>query len=76
MLSAAGFHPDSLVLRDARKPNWQRGLKQTAAVVCDSLTAKDLPASCRAIPFPLIAESSLDELLRYAEFVGKSLESL
>jgi DNA-binding transcriptional regulator YhcF (GntR family) len=76
MLSAAGFHPDSLVLRDARKPNWQRGLKQTAAVVCDSLTAKDLPPGCRAIPFPLIAEASIDELRRYAEFVSKSLESL
>jgi DNA-binding transcriptional regulator YhcF (GntR family) len=76
MLSAAGFHPDSLVLRDARKPNWQRGLKQTAAVVCDSLTAKELPPGCRAIPFSLIAESSLDELKRYVEFVSSPLESL
>ena len=25
MLEAAGFHPDSLVFRDARKPGWQRG---------------------------------------------------
>src|SRR5580704_1568206 len=69
MLNAAGFHPDSLVLRDARKPNWQRGLKQTAAVVCDSLTAKALPTGCRAIPFSLLAESSIDELQRYVEFV-------
>jgi DNA-binding transcriptional regulator YhcF (GntR family) len=74
MLSAAGFHPDSLVLRDARKPNWQRGLKQTAAVVCDSLTAKELPAGCRAIPFCLIAESSIDELRRYVEFISRPLE--
>jgi GntR family transcriptional regulator len=76
MLSAAGFHPDSLVLRDADKPNWQRGLKQTAAVVCDSVTAEELPAGCRAIPFSLIAESSLDELRRYVEFVCQPLESL
>ena len=76
ILSAAGFHPDSLVLRDARKPNWQRGLKQTAAVVCDSVTAKELPAGCRAIPFSLIAESSMDELRRYVEFVSSPLESL
>jgi DNA-binding transcriptional regulator YhcF (GntR family) len=75
MLSAAGFHPDSLVLRDTRKPHWQRGLKQTAAVVCDSVTARELPAGCRAIPFALIAESSIDELQRYAEFVSKPLES-
>jgi DNA-binding transcriptional regulator YhcF (GntR family) len=76
MLNAAGFHPDSLVLRDARKPNWQRGLKQTAAVVCDSLTAKALPTGCRAIPFSLLAESSIDELQRYVEFVRRPLEPL
>ena len=76
MLSAAGFHPDSLVLRDAREPNWQRGLKQTAAVVCDSVTANELPAGCRAIPFSLLAESSIDELRRYAEFVSAPLETL
>jgi DNA-binding transcriptional regulator YhcF (GntR family) len=76
MLNAAGFHPDSLVPRDARKTNWQRGLKQTAAVVCDSVTANELPAGCRAIPFSLLAESSLDELRRYVEFVSRPLESL
>jgi DNA-binding transcriptional regulator YhcF (GntR family) len=76
MLNAAGFHPDSLVLRDARKQNWQRGLKQAAAVVCDSLTAKELPASCRAIPFSLIAESSFDELRRYVEFINQPLDPL
>jgi DNA-binding transcriptional regulator YhcF (GntR family) len=76
MLNAAGFHPDSLVLRDAREPNWQRGLKQTAAVVCDSVTATELPAGCRAIPFSLLAESSIDELRRYAEFVSKPIEAV
>jgi DNA-binding transcriptional regulator YhcF (GntR family) len=76
MLSAAGFHPDSLVSRDARKANWQRGLKQTAAVICDSVTAKEVPAGCRAIPFSLLAESSIDELQRHAEFVSRPLESL
>jgi len=76
MLSAAGFHPDSLVLQDVRKPNWQRGLKQTAAVVCDSVTARELPAGCRAIPFSLLAEASIDELRRYEEFVSCPLDSL
>lgn len=75
MLSAAGFHPDSLVLRDVRQPNWQRGLKQVTAVVCDSVTAKELPAGCRAIPFSLLAESSIEELVRYGEFVGRTLEA-
>ncbi len=76
MLTAAGFHPDSLVLRDAREANWQRGLKQTAVVVSDSLTAADLPVGCRAIPFSLLSESSLDELRRYVEFIRQPIETL
>jgi DNA-binding transcriptional regulator YhcF (GntR family) len=75
MLNAAGFHPDALVFRDARKANWQRGLKQTAAVVCDSVTATELPAGCRAIPFPLLSESSIAELRRYVEFIQNPLTS-
>jgi DNA-binding transcriptional regulator YhcF (GntR family) len=69
VLQAAGFHPDSLVFRDASAPNWQRGLKQTAAVVCDLLTAAELPGGCRAIPFPLLSEASIAELQRYEEFI-------
>jgi DNA-binding transcriptional regulator YhcF (GntR family) len=72
VLNAVGFHPDGLVFRDARQTDWQRGLKETVAVVCDRLTAKELPVSCRAIEFPLISESSITELRRYEEFVGKS----
>ena len=76
MLNAAGFHPDALVFRDARKANWQRGLKETAAVVCDSVTATELPAGCRAIPFPLLSEPSIEELRRYVEFVSRPLAPL
>ena len=76
MLIAVGFSPDALIVRDAAQPNWQRGLKQTAAVVCDSLTAAELPAGCRAIPFSLLSEPSIAELRRYAEFVSHPLESL
>ncbi len=38
-LIAAGFESDALIFRDAKKPGWQRGLEQAAAVVCDSVTA-------------------------------------
>jgi DNA-binding transcriptional regulator YhcF (GntR family) len=76
MLIAVGFSPDALIVRDAAQPNWQRGLKQTAAVVCDSLTAAELPTGCRAIPFSLLSEPSIAELRRYAEFVSHPLESL
>lgn len=73
ILHAAGFDPDALVFRDARKANWQRGLQQTAAVVCDTVTATLLPAGCRAIPFPLLSESSIAELRRYVEFIQNPL---
>jgi hypothetical protein len=76
MLNAAGFQPDALVFRDARKANWQRGLKQTAAVICDSVTATELPAGCRAIPFPLLSELSIEELRHYVEFISRPLASL
>ena len=73
MLTAAGFHPDTLIFRDARQANWQRGLRQTAAVVCDFLTAAELPPGCRAIPFPLLSESSVEELRRYEKFICEPL---
>jgi DNA-binding transcriptional regulator YhcF (GntR family) len=76
VLSAAGFHPDGLVFRDARESHWQRGLKQTAAVVCDLLTAAELPAGCRAIPFSLLSEASIEELQHYEEFIRQPIESL
>lgn len=69
MLSAAGFPADGLVFRDARTTNWQRGLQQTAAVVCDCVTAANLPKKTRAVVFALLAESSLVELRRYEEFI-------
>jgi DNA-binding transcriptional regulator YhcF (GntR family) len=74
VLNAAGFHPDSLVFRDAIEPNWQRGLKQTAAVVCDFLTAAELPEGCKAIPFSLLSETSIAELRRYEAFIRQPIE--
>jgi DNA-binding transcriptional regulator YhcF (GntR family) len=76
VLNAVGFHPDSLIFRDARETNWQRGLKQATAVICDLLTAAELRKECRAIPFPLVSESSILELQRYEEFVRHPIEPL
>jgi hypothetical protein len=69
MLIAAGFQPESLVFLDARDSGWQDRAKSLAAVVCDSVTASELPKRYRAIPFPLIAESSLEELRTYQKFI-------
>ena len=73
MLVAAGFDTDSLMLRDARKAGWEKPLLQTSGVVCDAVTAQRLPKACRAFPFSLISEASLNELRRYEEFVSHPL---
>lgn len=76
VLLAAGLHTDSLLFRDATKPNWLRGLNQTAAVVCDSVIAAELPKGCRGITFTLLSECSIAELQRYEEFINRPLEPL
>lgn len=73
VLAAAGFQADGLIFRDARKAGWQRGLKQAAAIVCDSATAQDAPNTCRIVSFPLLSDSSLAELRRYEEFLRSPL---
>jgi DNA-binding transcriptional regulator YhcF (GntR family) len=69
MLISAGFHPDCLLLRDTSKSGWKRGLQETAAVVCDSMTASTLDGHPRVIPFALLSQQSIDELRHYEELV-------
>jgi DNA-binding transcriptional regulator YhcF (GntR family) len=76
MLVAGGFHAESLIFRDARKANWQRGLKEARAVVCDLATAAELPKAFLAVPFRLISESSLAELRRYEQFISSPIDFL
>jgi DNA-binding transcriptional regulator YhcF (GntR family) len=71
MLIAAGFPAECLVLRDASIPDWQRGLKQVAAIVCDTFTAGKLNGISRVLTFPLLSESSLQDLRRYEEFLSQ-----
>ena len=62
MLVAAGIDPTSLSFRDARRAGWQRGLRSSAFVITDALTATQLPEGCDVRIFRLISDSSLDEL--------------
>ena len=73
MLVAAGFDPEGLMLRDATKPGWEKGLQQAAAVVCDSFIATEIPKNCRVISFPLLSEASLAELRQFEEFIAEPL---
>jgi GntR family transcriptional regulator len=62
MLIAAGIDPTSLSSSDARERGWQRGLRSSAFVITDALTATQLPGGCDIRVFRLIADSSLGEL--------------
>lgn len=73
VLGAAGFPAESLLFRDARSTNWQRGLKEAAAVVCDVATASEVPKTFRALIFPLLSQATVDDLRRYNEFVCSPL---
>jgi len=73
MLTAAGLHRDCMVFRNASEPGWQRGMKQMAAVICDSVTASEVPKECRVIPFSLLSDSAAAQLRRYQQFVTDPL---
>jgi GntR family transcriptional regulator len=62
MLVAAGIDPTALSFRDARRAGWQRGLRTSAFVITDALTATHLPEGCDVRVFRLISDASLDEL--------------
>ena len=57
MLVAAGFDGESILLRDPRVPGWQNGLEETAAVICDLLTAPHVPAG-KATVFHILHEDT------------------
>jgi len=67
MLIAAGLPAEALIVRDARKARWQRGLEQASVVLCDAYTAAGakLPKGVRGIVFPLLADAAREELGRY-----------
>lgn len=69
MLVAAGFAPECLLVRDATKPGWTRGLNTAAAVVCDAAIEAEVPAGCRAIVFRLLSESAIADLRKREEAV-------
>jgi DNA-binding transcriptional regulator YhcF (GntR family) len=62
MLIAAGISPESLLVRDATRAGWRRGLEATAGVVCDAITAIELPKGVHALRFSLLDEPTLATL--------------
>lgn len=62
MLIAAGLPPEGLLVRDAARPGWKRGLEATIGVVCDAATAAELPKGCHPLIFTLLGESAFKHL--------------
>src|SRR5205814_10233436 len=66
-LVAAGVEADALDLRDARAQGWERGLRSSAHVITDALTARLLPTDVRARVSRVVADASLEELRSFVE---------
>jgi len=62
MIVAAGLKPENLLVRDATRPGWKRGLESTSGVICDIVTAQQLPKKCFPIVFHLLDEASIAQL--------------
>jgi len=62
LLIAAGLAPESLLVCDATRPGWKRGLEAASGVVCDAVTAAELPAGCFPLVFRLLGEESFAHL--------------
>jgi GntR family transcriptional regulator len=67
MLLAAGLDADSLSIRDARERGWEKGIRAAAFVITDSLMAPRIPTVCEKKVFRVLSESSLREVVDYAE---------
>jgi len=62
MLVAAGLPADTLLVRDANEPGWERGLEETVGVVVDSVTERELPAGVHPMRFTLLDADGMAQL--------------
>lgn len=62
LLSALGFAPESVILRDPRQPHWKEGLAACGVVAADLISATLLPRTIEPIVFRLISERFLADL--------------
>ena len=67
VLIAVGLDGDALNFRDAREPEWMRGLRSSSMVITDSATALRMPTGLHARVFRVISDSSIAELKTYVE---------
>jgi DNA-binding transcriptional regulator YhcF (GntR family) len=70
MLIAAGIPAESLLVRDSSRPGWKRGLEAADGVVCDCVTATELPRGVFALRHMLLSEPALARLRRHEQQVA------
>ncbi|MEW6129555.1 MAG: GntR family transcriptional regulator [Acidobacteriota bacterium] len=73
VLVAAGIDPETICFRSAGVDDWQKGLQQSWLVITDALTAEQLNTDCNYRVFRILADSSLDELRKFKDFLSKPL---
>jgi GntR family transcriptional regulator len=76
MLIAAGLPPEGLLVRDAARPGWKRGLEATIGVVCDAATAAELPKGCHPLIFTLLGEPAFKHLRQIEAALTSTADSL
>ncbi len=67
ILIAAGIDAAALSFHDARTKNWRRGLRASAFVITDAVTAAELPAGCTTRLFRIISNDSIKRLRALSE---------
>jgi GntR family transcriptional regulator len=72
MIVAAGVAPESLLIRDAARPGWKRGLDQCFAIICDAAIQQHLPEVRHRIAFRLLDEQSLANLRQIEASISDS----
>ena len=65
-LLAVGVDVNSICICSTRGPGWRRGLAAASMIICDSVTAAEIPNDKRMVVFPVVSADSLDELKRIA----------
>jgi GntR family transcriptional regulator len=62
MVVAAGLNPENLLVRDPTHAGWKCGLESTSGVICDVVTARQLPKECFPMVFRLLDEACIGQL--------------
>jgi GntR family transcriptional regulator len=71
MLVAAGLPQESLLVRDAAEAGWRRGMEAASGVVCDAVTALELPKGVFPLRFRLLDQPTLEALRKQEERIDR-----